>query len=490
MENAEKIATRHVLLLTCNGIGHINPALTLATKLASMGLSITLVVPDAASFSLVASTDFQGLPITLTKLPLQDHGQEEQHQQGWTMEGLRVAVRSGYEWPSDYSRQKIALAALLEELKVSSSSPCCVIVDMILNWSEELLVKTGLPRFILYPAAPNYLALSLHARSLYRKKLLPVKFPGFETMKVEGLLPLYRRDVPDAMTDDGHCLYPLHMGFNEHIISSDGILFNSFTELEPELFKALAESFEEIKHHELLPIGPLFPSKYFTPDALNATKESSVLRSSEEERCQSWLDEQPVESVLYVSFGSWALLTPRQICELALGLEASQQRFLWVVPVENKSIEELEALLPEGFLKRTEERGLVLPGWAPQHLILAHSSLGGFLTHCGWNSTLEVITLAGVPVIGWPFLADQPPICRYLVDGLGIGAEVLGDDDGFVDRDEVERGVREIMESPRAEGMKSRAKELQAKARRAVAQGGSSQKNLEAFVARIKSLLV
>ncbi|EFJ11230.1 hypothetical protein SELMODRAFT_12427, partial [Selaginella moellendorffii] len=335
--------------------------------------------------------------------------------------------------------------------------PCCVIVDLLLNWSEEPLVKSGLPRFILYTAGPSFFALTIHARSLYRKKLLPVKFPGFETMKVEGLLPLYRRDVHDAITDDSHCLYPIHMGFNEHIFSSDGILFNSFTELEPEIFKALAESFEEIKHHELLPIGPLFPSK-----------------SSEEERCQSWLDEQPVESVLYVSFGSWALLTPRQICELALGLEASQQRFLWVVPVENKSIEELEALLPEGFLKRTEERGLVLPGWAPQHLILAHSSLGGFLTHCGWNSTLEVITLAGVPVIGWPFLADQPPICRYLVDGLGIGAEVLGDDDGFVDRDEVERGVREIMESPRAEGMKSRAKELQAKARRAVAQGGSS----------------
>ncbi|EFJ11435.1 hypothetical protein SELMODRAFT_126247 [Selaginella moellendorffii] len=274
------------------------------------------------------------------------------------------------------------------------------------------------------------------------------------------------------------------MGFNEHIISSDGILFNSFTELEPELFKALAESFEEIKHHELLPIGPLFPSKYF------ATKESAVLRSSEEERCQSWLDEQPVESVLYVSFGSFALLTPRQISELALGLEASQQRFLWVVPVKNKSIEGLEVLLPEGFLKRTEERGLVLPSWAPQHLILAHSSLGGFLTHCGWNSTLEAITLAGVPVIGWPFLGDQAPNCRYLVDGLRIGVEVIGNDNGLVDSNEVERVVREIMESPGAEGMKSRVKEFKAAASRAVAQGGSSQKNFDVFVARIKSLMV
>ncbi|EFJ16986.1 hypothetical protein SELMODRAFT_15491, partial [Selaginella moellendorffii] len=188
----------------------------------------------------------------------------------------------------------------------------------------------------------------------------------------------------------------------------------------------------------------------------------------------SWLNEQPVESVLYVSFGSFSLLTPRQISELALGLEASQQRFLWVVPVKNKSMEELEALLPEGFLKRTEERGLVLPGWAPQHLILAHSSLGGFIMHCGWNSTLEAITLAGVPVIGWPFLGDQAPNCRYLVDGLCIGVEVIGNDNGLVESDEVERAVREIMDSPWVEGMKSRVKDLKAAASRAVAQGGSS----------------
>ena len=127
---------------------------------------------------------------------------------------------------------------------------------------------------------------------------------------------------------------------------------------------------------------------------------------------------QPSESVIYVSFGSGGTLSKSQIAELAWGLELSQQRFIWVVrpPIDNdvhgsyfsNTHDEIETpnynYLPEGFVTQTHKMGMLVPTWAPQEMILAHKSVGGFLTHCGWNSVLESI-LNGVPMIAWPLFA-------------------------------------------------------------------------------------
>lgn len=152
----------------------------------------------------------------------------------------------------------------------------------------------------------------------------------------------------------------------------------------------------------MLPVGPMLPSVYFS--ALN----SALDNLEGKDPCLQWLDKQPDGSTLYISFGSVAILSLTQLHELALGLEASGQRFLLVV----RSTQDADSLLPEGFEERTKERGFVVNGWAPQLWVLSHDSVGGFLTHCGWNSSLESIC-RGVPMLTWPIQAEQAMNARY-----------------------------------------------------------------------------
>jgi len=150
----------------------------------------------------------------------------------------------------------------------------------------------------------------------------------------------------------------------------------------------------------ILPVGPLLPKAYFSGSAATANMSDP---------CLEWLDTQPESSVLYVSFGSVAVLSVAQIHELARGLEASGERFLLILRLPHNP--DNRPLLPEGFEERMKGRGLVHIGWAPQLHVLSHRALGGFLTHCGWNSTLESIC-RGVPMLTWPIQADQPMNAR------------------------------------------------------------------------------
>lgn len=152
-------------------------------------------------------------------------------------------------------------------------------------------------------------------------------------------------------------------------------------------------------------MGPLLPNAYFSTSitAVTGTEENR-------EPCLQWLDKQPDASVVFVSFGSVAVLSIPQIHEIALGLEASGQRFLLALRVPPNP--DNQPLLPELFEERTQERGVVLWGWAPQLWILSHPSLAGFVSHCGWNSSLESIC-RGVPLLTWPIQAEQAMNARY-----------------------------------------------------------------------------
>lgn len=157
----------------------------------------------------------------------------------------------------------------------------------------------------------------------------------------------------------------------------------------------------------MYPVGPLFPTSVALQNVGGLEDSAS--------KCLHWLGLQPPSSVLYVAFGSQCCLPPEQILELAHGLENSRQRFLWVLP-QPKGGSEAEApstteLLPPGFEARVGDRGCIVTGWAPQVQILAHRSTACFLTHSGWNSSLESITL-GVPMISWPQAAEQHLNCR------------------------------------------------------------------------------
>nr|XP_043637005.1 zeatin O-glucosyltransferase-like [Erigeron canadensis] len=221
-------------------------------------------------------------------------------------------------------------------------------------------------------------------------------------------------------------------------------------------------------------------------------KVASVTISENRHECLRWLDLQPPNSVIYVSFGTIiANFSDKQIEELAIGLERSQQRFIWVVRsgdiVDKHSTNPNTTDLPIGFEERVQGRGLIVRGWAPQIEILGHSATGGFLSHCGWNSSLESLWM-GVPIATWPMHSDQPKNAFLITDVLKTGLPVLdwARRDELVTRVVVEDVIRRLMNSADGDEIRKKAGELGEATRNSMVDGGISRKEIESFVAYMK----
>lgn len=213
------------------------------------------------------------------------------------------------------------------------------------------------------------------------------------------------------------------------------------------------------------------------------------LWEEEVEECMRWLDEQPVASVVLVSFGSLKLISVDQLQELAAGLVASGQRFLWVIRKDSikpggklegtlDALElsaaadvELEDALPSGFVEMNKQRCKVVR-WAPQALVLSHASVGGFFSHCGWNSTLDSIC-AGVPILGWPWLMDQVTNCWLLSHVWKVGLTLPRNFDDHASKEDIESALKQLMVGPHALDMRARAARLSKLAREAVLESTS-----------------
>nr|KYP58166.1 Anthocyanin 3'-O-beta-glucosyltransferase [Cajanus cajan] len=217
------------------------------------------------------------------------------------------------------------------------------------------------------------------------------------------------------------------------------------------------------------------------------------------EECLTWLDSKRVESVVYICFGSLCHFPDKQLQEIACGIEASGHEFIWVVPEkkgkENERQEEKEKWLPKGFEEK--EKGMIIRGWAPQLLILNHHAVGAFLTHCGWNSTVEAVT-AGIPMLTWPVHGEQFYNEKLITQVRGIGVEVgaaewtsigFGERHKLVTRDSIQNAITRLMDAgDEATQIRRRAKEFAQKARKAVKEGGSSHNNLTALIHDLKRL--
>lgn len=211
---------------------------------------------------------------------------------------------------------------------------------------------------------------------------------------------------------------------------------------------------------------------------------SAALRK-EDRTCMKWLDSQPHKSVVYVSFGSLTVVSQEAFLEFWVGLVNSGQRFLWVLRPDLVGEEErwLEMLpLAEEVKMGTKERGCLV-SWVPQEEVLAHPAVGCFLTHSGWNSTLES-TVAGVPMLCWPFFADQQINSRFVSEVWKVGLDMKD----LCGRSAVEKMVRELMEGQRAEEWRRSAREMAKMARESVAEGGSSYTDFRRLIQHITSL--
>ncbi|XP_034702736.1 UDP-glucose flavonoid 3-O-glucosyltransferase 6-like [Vitis riparia] len=230
------------------------------------------------------------------------------------------------------------------------------------------------------------------------------------------------------------------------------------------------------------PVGPILNTRTgFGEDQQNA---SAIM---------SWLDDQPPSSVVFLCFGGMGSFGADQIKEIAYGLERSGHRFLWSLrqaPPKGKmafprDYENIEEVLPDGFLHRTARIGKII-GWAPQVAVLAHTAVGGFVSHCGWNSLLESIWY-GVPVATWPIYAEQQINAFQMVKDLGLAVEIKidynKDNNYIVNAHEIENGLKNLM-SINSE-VRKKMNEMQQISRRVIIDGGSSHSSLGHFIENV-----
>jgi cis-zeatin O-glucosyltransferase len=269
---------------------------------------------------------------------------------------------------------------------------------------------------------------------------------------------------------------------HQTIPSSAGIIMNTSRALEGEFIDFVAECLAAAGK-KVFSVGPL------NPVLLDASAPEQVTKRHD---CLDWLDKQQAASVLYVSFGSMSSLRGEQIEELAAALRGSKQRFVWVLRdadrgnVFTDSDESRHATFLSVFTKQTEGTGLLVTEWAPQLEILAHPATAAFLSHCGWNSTMESMSY-GKPILAWPMHSDQPwdaeLVCKYLKTGFLVRpcekhAEV-------VPAANIQQVIEKMMLSDEGLAVRQRAMALGEAIRASVATGGSSHKELDDFIAHI-----
>ncbi|KAL7097863.1 hypothetical protein ACP275_10G170300 [Erythranthe tilingii] len=277
---------------------------------------------------------------------------------------------------------------------------------------------------------------------------------------------------------------------------SGGEIYNSCRIIEGPYLDLLArrkinnnKEEEEEEDQKIWALGPFNPLS-----SLSSNPNNNCTRY----KCLSWLDKHGPNSVILVSFGTTTSFSNKQIEEIAFGLERSGQKFIWVLReadkgdifTTTKEIKKFTELpLPEGFEERVKERGLVLVNeWAPQLEILGHVSTGGFLSHCGWNSCLEGISM-GVAMATWPLHSDQPANAALVTKGLKIGVELkkwcVEEEEVVTSADVVEEVVRKLMVSEEGGLMRKRAAELGGAVRDSWMEGGAAMEEMEAFISHI-----
>lgn len=290
---------------------------------------------------------------------------------------------------------------------------------------------------------------------------------------IPGMKGISLKDLPTQLrvTSCDDFLFTFIRREIERTHKVNGIILNTFDRLEHDVLNGLHQMFPKV-----LTVGPL-------QLALNQIPKNSPLHSinsnlwKDEPECLAWLTTKAAKSVIYVNYGSITVMSSLQLIEFAWGLANSKYTFLWIIRPDLVKGE--TAILPKEFVEETRDRSM-LASWCPQEQVLNHPSIGGFLTHCGWNSTIESIS-AGIPMICWPFFADQQINCWFTCNKWGVGMEI----DTDVKRYEVQKLVKELMEGERGKAMREKAVYWKSQAEEAVSPNSSSTMNFKKLVQEV-----
>ncbi|KAL6601280.1 hypothetical protein ACP70R_044500 [Stipagrostis hirtigluma subsp. patula] len=450
----------HVLLLPYPSQGHVHPMLQFAKRLAFHGMRPTLAV---TRFILATCTpDAAALGGAVRVAAISD---------GFDRGGFGECG----DVTAYLARLEAAGSETLSELirdEAARGRPVRVLVyDAFLPWAQGVARRHGAAAvaFFTQPCAVN-----VTYGHVWRDRVgvpvaagAAVSLPGLPELKPDGL-PWFLKVGPGPYP----AYFEMVMSQFKGLEQADDVLVNSFYELEPEEAAYMASAWRAKT------IGPTVPASYLGDGRLPSdTKYGFHLFELTTAPCMAWLDAQPPRSVVFASFGSLSNLDPAEMREVARGLLDAGRPFLWVV----RSSESHK--LPAGYGEACGERGLVV-SWCPQLEVLAHRAVGCFLTNCGWNSTAEAL-VAGVPMVAVPQWTDQPMNAEYVEAVWRVGVRVRpAAADGLVRRDEVVRGIEEVMDGERRDEYRRNAAGWMEKAKMTSREGGTSDRNIAEFVAK------
>ncbi|XP_040993798.1 scopoletin glucosyltransferase-like [Juglans microcarpa x Juglans regia] len=336
--------------------------------------------------------------------------------------------------------------------------PHCIVADMFFPWVIDAAAKFGIPVLVFNSTSVFSTSAGVSMRQYEPQMKVSSDSEPFVIPNFPDEIKLTRMKL--TTFSDNKYVQTLFSDFMKEVgefeVRSYGVVLNSFYELEPDY----ANHYTKVCGRKAWYIGPVSLCNKEAEDKGQRGKESSI----DKHECLKWLNTKNINSVVYICFGSLSNFNDSQLMEIAMGLEASGQQFIWVVRKDKKEKED-EDWLPKGFEKRMEGKGLIIRDWAPQVLILDHEAVGGFVTHCGWNSILEGVT-AGVPMVTWPTFGDQFLNEKLVTEVLKIGVPVgvqqscfeMSGNDIPIKKEAIEKAVRLLLESEdQAKEMRSRA---------------------------------
>ncbi|XP_059666349.1 7-deoxyloganetic acid glucosyl transferase-like [Cornus florida] len=471
----------HVLVFPLPIQGHVNSMLKLAELLCLGNLHVTMLVSEDNHARLLRHTHIHS---HLARYPgfcfrtIPD-GLPEDH------------PRAGGPLREIFSSIKSITGPLFRDMMIDTNClgtetrrpVTCIIADGILGFAGDFAIERGIPLIYFRTASACSFWAFFCLPQLIEADEIPLKGNGMDLLVksipgMEGFLR--RRDLPsscrvDEVNDSHLQLFKVQ---TRRTTRAQAVIKNTFDELEGPILS-------QVRAHcpNLFSIGPLHAHlKARLAVETNSSPNSSSSFWEEDRSCLTWLDSQPSKSVIYVSFGSITVVTRDQLLEFWHGLVNSGQRFLWVMRPDSIAGKDEESQIPIELVEGMKERGYMV-GWAPQEEVLAHPSVGGFLTHSGWNSTLESVA-SGVPMICWPYIADQTINSRFVSEVWKLGLDMKD----TCDRVLIEKMVRDLMDV-RKDEFQQQANQMAKLAKEAVSEGGSSYSNLDRLIEYIKSMI-
>ncbi|KAL2537474.1 UDP-glycosyltransferase 84A1 [Forsythia ovata] len=457
----------HLLLVSFPGQGHVNPLLRLGKRLASKGLLVTFSAPEFIGKDMRKANNItdESTPVGdgMIRFEFFDDGLDDDDPKHYDLDTYLPILEF-------VGREKILL--MIKKHAEKGVPVSCLINNPFIPWVSDLAESVGIPSAMLWVQSCACFSVYYH----YYHNL--VAFPSENEPEIDVQLPcvplLKYDEVPSFLHPSTP--YPFLrraiLGQYKNLSKPFCILMDTFQELEQEIIDYMS------KICPIKTIGPLFKDP--KNSILNVRGDFIAA-----DNCIDWLHSKPPSSVVYISFGSVVKLKQEQIDELAYGVLNSEVPFLWVMKPPPEKLGLPHAYLPEKVLEKAGDKGKIVQ-WSPQEQVLNHPSVACFVTHCGWNSTVEALT-SGVPVVAFPQWGDQVTDAKYLVDVFKVGIRMCRGEaeDRIIPREEVEKCLREATSGPTAAEIKENALKWKKAAEAAVEAGGSSDKNLQDFVDEI-----